>query len=47
MSAGYYVGILALIVFFYRVIVLMIPMMLKGLRSGDTKKLFDSFTLLV
>lgn len=41
---AYVIGILALIVFFYRIIFLMIPMLKT---STNLKQVFDSFTLLV
>lgn len=41
---NYVMGIMALIVFLYRILFLMIPMMYKSTSLG---KLFQSFTLLV
>ena len=43
----YIIAIFALIVFVYRFIMLLIPMLLEGLKLGDTKKVLESFTLLV
>ena len=40
-------GILSLIIIIYRIIVLMIPMMMKGIKSNNFYEIFNSLTLLV
>jgi hypothetical protein len=41
------VGILALIVVLYRIIYLMIPMLIKGIKTRNYYHIFNSFTLIV
>ena len=41
------VGILAIIVVLYRIIYLMIPMLIKGIKERRPVDIFNSFTLIV
>ena len=41
------IGTMSLIVVFYRIIVLMIPMFKKAIQENDIKSLFESLTMLV
>ncbi len=41
------IGLMALIVFIYRFFFLLIPMLVKGIKTKKTKLIFDSFTMLV
>jgi len=40
-------GILALLVVFYRIFYLMIPMLVGGIKTGNVLDIFNSFTLIV
>lgn len=44
---AYIVGGMALIIFVYRFIVLLIPMFMKGIKEGNYETIFNSLTLLV
>ena len=38
-------GIMALLIFVYRLIIIMIPMIKIGIKNKDTYKIFSAFTL--
>jgi hypothetical protein len=40
-------GIFALLVVLYRIIYLMIPMLISGIKTGNVLDIFNSFTLIV
>lgn len=41
------VGLLSLIIFIYRIIVIMLPMLKEGIKEKNQGKIFNSLTLLV
>ena len=47
MDFSYIIGIMSVIIFFYRLVYLLIPMLLKGIKEKDNKSIFNSFTMLV
>lgn len=47
MDVSYIIGLMALVIFIYRFIVLLVPMFLKGVKDKNYKQVFNSFTLLV
>ena len=47
MDLSYVMGILALIIFVYRFVYLLIPMFKKGIKTGNNRLIFNSLTMLV
>lgn len=47
MDISYIMGIMSIIIFLYRLVYLLIPMLLKGIKEKDNKSIFNSFTMLV
>jgi len=46
-TIDYTFGLLALFIFFYRIIFIMLPLIKKGIQNKEISEIFKSFTLLV